>query len=179
MTPLDQFEGIQLGVSRESLDRRFTFYLKNTRGMLPEIYEARDARGIDRLTVYFYQNELREFVAVMPVRVSTPDEWLRHLRIQYGEPDDWSHGESTPVAAGVPGIEVGRYERFGLYRYFMWRDEDHRLEATIYFTTTDPVTCESLLVVRGRLVTIDNPLLAAPPEQDAPPVQSEMPRLFP
>lgn len=182
VTPLDQFEGIQLGVSRESLERRFTFYLKNTRGMSPEIYEARDARGMERLTAYFYQNELREFVAVMPPRVTTPDEWLRLLRIQYGEPQDWSQGDGTPGAAGVPGIEAGRYERFGGYRFFVWSDGEHRLEATIYFTTTDPVTCESMLVVRGRMMGENSSLIAAPPANGEPPRQplhSELPRLFP
>jgi len=181
VTPLDQFEGIQLGVSRESLERRFTFYRTNTRGMVPEIYEARDARGIERLTAYFYQNELREFVAVLPARVSTPDEWFRQLRVQYGEPADWSQGETTPEAAGVPGVEAGRYERFGLYRYFAWSDSEHRLEATIYFTSTDPVTCESVLVVRGRMREPAGALLPVATSEETSPTNSapQTPHLFP
>jgi hypothetical protein len=186
---LDQFEGVQLGVSRESLERRFALYLKNTRGMVPEIYEAREARGMDRLVVYFYQDQLREFVVVMPARVATAEEWLRMLRIQYGEPLDWSQGEQTPAAAGVPGSEGGRYERFGLYRHFVWSDGVHRLEATIFFTTTDPVVCESFLVMRGRMAEegrswlnvplTKEPLPAPSPLPREPVAGSEQPRLFP
>jgi DNA-directed RNA polymerase subunit RPC12/RpoP len=190
-TPLDQFEGIHLNAPRESLEHRFTLYLKNTRGMLPEIYEARDARGIDRLTAHFYNNELKEFIVVLPPKLITPDELLRSLRVQYGEPNDWSKGEETPVAgiggALVSDLEPKRYAEFGQYRRFSWYNDNDRLEATIYFTTTDPVTCESLVIIHVsakswldayRPVAI--PVAAEP--TNAPPVATGttgIPRLFP
>lgn len=149
-TPLDQFEGIYLDAPREALERRFAFHRRNTRGMEPEIFEGRGGQGLEWVVMYFYQNRLKEFWAAQPPRVATVDEALRLLRIQYGEPMDWASGEGAP-GRSVPGwplgeAETARYERFGQFRRFLWRDDQHELSVTIHFTTTDPVTCESVVV---------------------------------
>ena len=188
ISPLDQFEGIHLNATRESLEPRFALYLKNTRGMTPEIYEARDARGIERLTAYFYNGELKEFVAVQPPRLITPEELLRTLRIQYGDPADWTQGEGAPTPATVPGIEAGRYAEYALYRQFSWHNDNDRLDVTVFYTTPDPVTCQSLLVVHTSAAKwLKNAREALTPLADLPstppPTETHRadapPRLFP
>lgn len=152
ISPLDQFEGLYIDAPREALERRFTLHRRNTRGMEPEIYEGRGGQGIDWVVMYFYQNRLKEFLVIQSPRVATVDEILRLFRIQYGDPVDWSDGEGTPgrTITGWPlgESETARYERFGLFRRFLWRDDQHELSVAIHFTSTDPVTCESMVIAR-------------------------------
>ncbi|MCS7048392.1 MAG: hypothetical protein NZ483_03730 [Verrucomicrobiae bacterium] len=152
LSPLDQFEGLYLDAPREALERRFTLHRRNTRGMEPEIYEGRGGQSMDWVVMYFYQNRLKEFLVIQTPRVATVDEILRLLRIQYGEPADWSDGEGSPArtVAGWPLSESdsARYDRFALFRRFLWRDDQHELSVAIHYTSSDPVTCESVVIAR-------------------------------
>ena len=43
----ERFRGVRLDAGREDLQRRFNLRLQNTRGMVPEIYEAERAGDVE------------------------------------------------------------------------------------------------------------------------------------
>src|ERR1019366_1143098 len=105
----ESYADINLDTPRDVLQARFKLHLKNTRGMRPEIYEANDEPAFQRLTAYFYNNELKEFILVQPQRATTPLKLVRELRQQFGEPTDCADtsgqaplgGTTSPAAIGA------------------------------------------------------------------------------
>jgi DNA-directed RNA polymerase subunit RPC12/RpoP len=157
---LDEFLGIRLDADLEQLQRRFTLRLQNTRGMVPEIYEATQAGDIDSVTMHFYNNLLKEFwVDTRPQRVS-PDRIERKLQETFGEPKDRALQSGKPGAEGLGlglfdaanGVKSGadRDKKLAGFPYrvdILWADDQTRAEASIYYTSEKPELCTSLLTM--------------------------------
>jgi len=157
---IDEFLGIRLNASPEQLQQRFLLRLQNTRGMVPEIYEATSVGEIDSSTMHFYNNLLKEFWIDMRERHVTPDRIERELRERFGKPKervlqpgghrDEALGPGLP--ATVAGVKSGtdRQKRFARFPYRVdvsWSDDETHTEAKIYYTSIKPQICVSLLTV--------------------------------
>jgi hypothetical protein len=159
---IDEFQGIRLNSNREDLQRRFNLLLQNTRGMVPEIYEAGGDGDVDRVVLHFYDNSLKEFWVEMRERRVVPDQIEKELRQQFGEPKERTVGSGGPVAAGISsslsnatGAVSGssdRERKLAAFPYriaFTWLDDETRTEATIYYTSARPALCSSLLALHA------------------------------
>jgi hypothetical protein len=156
---IDEFLGIRLDDTLEQLQRRFALRLQNTRGMIPEIYEAARAGEVDYVTMHFYNNLLKEFWVDTRERRSTPDRIERDLREQFGEPRDRALKSGKPGNDGLglglftaDGIKTGvdREKRLAAFPYrvdISWSDDQSRAEASIYYTSEKPELCTSLLTM--------------------------------
>ena len=212
---LNQFHGIRLDAGREELQRQFTLHLQNTRGMKPEIYQAVKTGDVELLTAYFYDNALKEFVLFLHDRVAIPNTVEHELRDELGAPieqADAANGKAgTGLGFGLTGglniLTLGEELRtklagFTHQRQVIWTNEQNRIEATIYYTSTDPASCRSLVAIRvsaaawlngarSRLEVVsptarepsgqlEMPLTPQPAAPPPPPPKSEPPpRLFP
>ena len=76
---IDEFLGVRLDANLGQLQQRFTLRLQNTRGMVPEIYEATQAGDADSVTMHFYNNLLKEFWIDTRERRVMPDRIEREL----------------------------------------------------------------------------------------------------
>jgi hypothetical protein len=157
---LPQYRGVRLEATREDLQRRFSLRLQNTRGMVPEIYEASKVGDIEQLTAHFYDNSLKEFFLVMRQQRASPDAVEKELRDEFGAPKEHSEQTNATVTAtiggGLPGalgVSGSRDETesklagFPHRRYLAWEDDRGRVDATIYYSSTDPAQCTSMLAV--------------------------------
>jgi DNA-directed RNA polymerase subunit RPC12/RpoP len=159
-TTLDQFRGVRLDAAREDVQRRFGLRLQNTRGMMPEIYEATRSGGIELLTAHFYGNLLKEFTITLPEERTPPDFIQQQLETLYGMPAARSDtqraqrppslGLGLPNALGVakPASELdAKLAGFSYQRALTWSDAQDRVEATIYYSSTNFAECTSMLAV--------------------------------
>jgi DNA-directed RNA polymerase subunit RPC12/RpoP len=157
---LDQYRGVRLDAAREDLQRRFSLRLQNTRGMVPEIYEASKVGDIEQMTAHFYNNALKEFFLLMRQQRAIPDAIEKELRDELGEPKERSEQTNTTATAaigtglsgtlGVPGSrdETGsKLAGLSHQRYLAWNNERNRIDATIYYSSPDPAQCTSMLAV--------------------------------
>jgi rRNA maturation protein Nop10 len=157
---IDEFLGIRLDANLERLQRRFTLRLQNTRGMVPEIYEATQAGDADSVTMHFYNNLLKEFWVDTHERRVIPDRIERELRKKFGEPRDRALRSDKPSDEGLglglfttaDGIKAGadREKRLAAFPYRVdvsWSDDQTRAEASIYYTSEKPELCTSLLTM--------------------------------
>ncbi len=150
---IDEFLGIRLDANLEQLQQRFTLRLQNTRGMVPEIYEATGAGTVDSVTLHFYNNLLKEFwVDARPRRI-TPDRIEKQLREQFGEPRE-SALKSNKSADERPdlGLFTGadREKRLAGFPYrvdISWSDNQTHADASIYYTSDKPERCTALLTM--------------------------------
>lgn len=199
---LSQYRGVRLDATREDLQRRFNLRLVNTRGMVPEIYQANKIGDVEQMTAHFYNNMLKELSLVLRSRTAPPDVIEKELRDEFGEPKEVS--EQTEQAAppigglvGAIGAAPGRDElearlaAFPFRRYVAWDDERNHVDATIYYTSTDPAQCTSVVTVRmsaaqwldgnrPHLGAVSPPPASLAEQTNAPPPEPEVPRrLFP
>jgi DNA-directed RNA polymerase subunit RPC12/RpoP len=192
---LDQFRGVRLDASREDLQERFNLRLQNTRGMEPEIYEARRAGDVDQITAYFYGNLLKEFSIVQREKRMGADSVEHDLIELFGPPEQRTEGAATvasaPLGAGLPSLGVAenpddrarKFSAFPHRRGLVWTDANNRVEATIYYTSPDPALCASMLSVHlsaDKWLQSNRPLIGSvrPPTTNQPEPVSEK-RLFP
>jgi hypothetical protein len=153
----DQYRGVRLDTGRDDLQRRFSMRLQNTRGMEPEIYMAQKVGDLEQLTAYFYGGLLKEAFLVLPEHRAHPNEVLRGMVEQFGNPVSMNDNQNRAVAPGLglPGIGGGdagddlsrKLAGYPWRRDVAWADAQFRVEATIYFTSPDPSLCQSLPVV--------------------------------
>jgi hypothetical protein len=200
---LHQYRGVRLDAAREDLQRRFSLRLQNTRGMVPEIYEASKIGDIDQLTAHFYNNSLKEFFLWMRPQRAAPDAVEKELREEFGTPKEFSEQTNTTGAAtigGLPGTlgvagardEIeSRLAGFPHRRYLAWEDAQDRVDATIYYSSLNPAQCVSMLVVhvsaaqwleanRARLGAVAPPPTNLLERTNTPAPEVEPPkRLFP
>jgi hypothetical protein len=157
---IDEFLGIHLDANLEQLQRRFTLHLQNTRGMVPEIYEATRAGDADYVTLHFYNNLLKEFWVDTRQRRVMPDRIERELREQFGEPKARALKSGKPSDDGLgPGLFTAadsakagtdREKKLAAFPYHVdlsWSDDQSRAEASIYYTSEKPELCTSLLTI--------------------------------
>jgi hypothetical protein len=159
-TAIDEFLGIRLNASLEQLQQHFLLRLQNTRGMVPEIYEATRVGEVDYVTMHFYNNLLKEFWIDTRERRVTPDRIERKLKEQFGEPtnralqpggqgdETLGLGLSAPAAGAKAGTD--RQKRLAGFPHrvdISWSDDETRTEAKIYFTSDKPESCTSLLTI--------------------------------
>ena len=157
---LDEFHGIHLDTSLEELEHRYSARLQNTRGMVPEIYAASRAGDIENVTMHFYNNLLKEFWVDIHERRVVPDQIEKELRERYGEPKERTArsggpsgpglGLSLPNAVDAAKATTDREKKLAGFPYqvdLIWADDQTQTDATIYYTTTEPATCSSLLRV--------------------------------
>lgn len=201
---LHQYRGVRLDAAREDLQRRFSLRLQNTRGMVPEIYEASKIGDIEQLTAHFYNNSLKEFFLWMRPQRAAPDAVEKELREEFGIPKEVftqtnattsaTIGGGLPGALGVAGArdELGsKLTGFSYRRDLAWEDGQDRVDATIYYNSLDPAQCVSLLAVhvsaaqwldanRSRLGAVVPPPPDLLERSNAPVPEAEPPkRLFP
>jgi DNA-directed RNA polymerase subunit RPC12/RpoP len=198
----DQYHGVRLDASRDDLQRRFNLRLQNTRGMEPEIYEAYKVGDVEQMTVYFYGNLLKEFVIVHREKRAAPDAVEKVLVELFGQPEQRNESNATaaatPLSSTLPGLGVGENANdptkelatFPLRRELVWSDANDRVEATIYYTSSDPGLCVSMLsmhVSAASWLKSNHPLIGSvpppvtnSPEQPSTPAEQTQPkRLFP
>jgi len=157
---IDEFLGIRLDANLEQIQRRFPLHLQNTRGMVPEIYEATRAGDVDSVTMHFYNNLLKEFWVDTRERRVMPDTIERELREKFGEPKDralksgasGSDGLGLGLFTTAGGIKAGadRDKKLAGYPYredISWSDDQTHAEASIYYTSEKPELCTSLLTM--------------------------------
>jgi DNA-directed RNA polymerase subunit RPC12/RpoP len=157
---IDEFLGIRLDANLDQLQRRFTLRLQNTRGMVPEVYEATQAGDVDSVTMHFYNNLLKEFWIDTRARHVMPDRIERELQEKFGEPKDRAlksgapNGESLGLElfADASGIKAGadREKKLAAFRHHVdvsWSDDQTHAEASIYYTSDKPELCTSLLTM--------------------------------
>lgn len=157
---IDEFHGIRLHANLEELRRRYNLRLQNTRGMTPEIYEASRFGDVDNVTVHFYSNSLKEFWVQTRERRVVPDEIEKELREQFGEPkertvrsggpSDAALGLSLPGATSTTATAGGREKKLAGFPYrvdLTWADDESQADATIYYTSTEPASCSSVLTM--------------------------------
>jgi hypothetical protein len=205
---IDEFHGIHLDTNLGDLEHRYSVRLQNTRGMVPEIYAASRAGDIENITMHFYNNLLKEFWVDIHERRVVPDQIEKELRERYGEPKERTAdsirptgpglGLSLPSAVDAAKASTDRETKLAGFPHqvdLTWADEQTQAEATIYYTSTEPATCSSLLSVHisaahwldtnrpqiGPVATPSSPMvtniLDQPPDTSAP---AETPkRLFP
>ena len=201
---LHQYRGVRLDAAREDLQRRFGLRLQNTRGMVPEIYAANKIGDIEQLTAHFYNNSLKEFFLWMRPQRAAPDAAEKELREEFGTPKEVSEQTNMTASAtfsgglpGVLGVPGGRdalesrLAGFPHRRYLAWEDARDRVDATIYYSSTDPAQCMSMLAVhvsaaqwldtnRSRLDTVVPPPSNLLEHTDTPAPEAGPPkRLFP
>jgi DNA-directed RNA polymerase subunit RPC12/RpoP len=205
---IDEFLGVRLDANLEQLQRRFTLRLQNTRGMVPEIYEATQAGDVDSVTMHFYNNLLKEFWVDTRERRVMPDTIERELREKFGEPKDRALKSGKPddenlglgLFTAADGVKAGadREKKLAAFPYRVdvsWSDDQTHAEASIYYTSETPERCTSLLTMhisaaewlnnnRPQLVPVatTSPAIAtnAPDQANEPPVPAQPPpRLFP
>ena len=124
---IDEFHGIRLNASLEGLQRRYNLRLQNTRGMIPEIYEATRVGGIENVTMHFYSNLLKEFWVDLHERRVVPEQIEKELREQFGEPkerdlrsggsSDGGLGLGLPGPAGADRAGPDRVKKLGGFPY--------------------------------------------------------------
>ena len=157
---IDEFLGVRLDANLGQLQQRFTLRLQNTRGMVPEIYEATQAGAADSVTMHFYNNLLKEFWIDTRERRVMPDRIERELREKFGEPKDraLNSGNSGDETLGLglftaaDGIKTGadRQKRLAAFPYRVdvsWSDDQTRADASIYYSSEKPELCTSLLTI--------------------------------
>jgi hypothetical protein len=157
---IDEFLGIRLNASLEQLQRHFLLRLQNTRGMVPEIYEATRVGEVDYVTMHFYNNLLKEFWIDMRERRVMPDRIERELTAKFGEPRNrvlqhGGQGNETlglGLSAATAGVQAGtdRQKRLAEFPYrvdISWSDDQTHTEARIYYTSDKPQRCTSLLTM--------------------------------
>lgn len=157
---LDQYRAIRLNASREEFQRGFSLRLLNTRGMAPEIYEATRAGEIEKVTMHFYNNALKEFWVVLAEKKATPEDLEKELRAEFGEPRQVADSSAGPGASGLgvglagPGALAKTPDEieqklagFPFRRDLTWSDDKTRVRATIYHTSRDPAQCVSVVQV--------------------------------
>jgi rRNA maturation protein Nop10 len=157
---IDEFLGIRLDANLEQLQRQFTLRLQNTRGMIPEIYEAAQAGDVDSVTMHFYNNLLKEFWVGTCERRVVPDIIERELHEKFGEPKDRALKSDKPgeeslslgLFAATSGIkaDADREKKLAGYPYrvnISWSDDQTHADASIYYTSVKPELCASLLTV--------------------------------
>jgi DNA-directed RNA polymerase subunit RPC12/RpoP len=155
---IDEFLGIRLDANLEQLQRQFTLRLQNTRGMVPEIYEATQAGDIDSVTMHFYNNLLKEFWIDTRERRVTPDRIERELQETFGEPKDRALQPGTQgserlglgLTTGDARVMPGRGDKFARFPYrvgLSWSDGETHTEATIYYSWGKPEICVSVLTI--------------------------------
>ncbi len=157
---IDEFLGVRLDANLGELQRRFTLRLQNTRGMVPEIYEATQAGDVDSVTMHFYNNLLKEFWVDTRERRVMPDRIERDLREKFGEPKDRALKSGKPgddslglgLFTAADGIKAGadREKRLAAFPYRVdvsWSDDQTRADASIYYTSEKPELCTSLLTI--------------------------------
>jgi hypothetical protein len=157
---IDEFLGIRLDANLEQLQRQFTLRLQNTRGMVPEIYEAAQAGDVDSVTMHFYNNLLKEFWVDTRERRVMPDKIERELREKFGEPKDRALKSDKPgdeslglgLFTAASGIKAGadREKKLAAYLYHVnisWSDDQTHADASIYYTSVKPELCATLLTV--------------------------------
>jgi hypothetical protein len=191
---LTQFRGLRLGDSRDDLVRRFNLQLKNTRGMEPEIYEGVKSENWEQLKAFFYGQLLKEFSMVCREQRISVEGIEKELIEQCGTPlqrTDTENLRSTGSSLGLTGLPVGekkdevegRLAAFGYRRDLVWADSANRVDATIYYSSKDPVLCTSILTIhvsaaswlQSRQLPVPVP---APPSTNAPEPESPV-KLFP
>ena len=174
---IDEFQGIRLNSSREDLQRHFNLLLQNTRGMVPEIYEAGRHGDVDNVVLHFYNNSLKEFWVQMGERRVVPDQIEKELREQFGEPrrpmagsagqTDAGLGSSLSNVTGMVTAGSARERKLAGFPYraaLTWLDDETRAEATIYYTSVRPPLCSSLLtlhVTASRWLDNNRPRIAS------------------
>jgi hypothetical protein len=159
---IDEFQGIRLNSNREELQRRFNLLLQNTRGMVPEIYEAGRDGDVNNVVLHFYNNSLKEFWVEMRERRVVPDQIEKELREQFGEPrertvrssgqSDVGLGSSLSNATGIGNAGSDRERKLAEFPYrvtFTWLDDETLIEATIYYTSVRPALCSSVLTLHA------------------------------
>jgi hypothetical protein len=159
---IDEFHGVRLDSNREDLQHRLNLSLQNTRGMVPEIYEAGRDGDVDNVVLHFYNNSLKEFWVEMRERRVVPDQIEKELREQFGEPKERTQGSGGPGTAGISfslsnatGVVSGgtdRERKLAAFPYqvaFTWLDDETRTEATIYYTSVRPTLCSSVLTLHA------------------------------
>lgn len=157
---IDEFHGIRLNASLEGLQRRYHLRLQNTRGMIPEIYGATRVGGVENVTMHFYSNLLKEFWVGLHERRVVPEQIEKELRVQFGEPkeralrsggpSDAGFGLGLSGAAGADRAITDREKKLAGFPYrvdLMWLDDETQTEAAIYYTSTEPASCSSLLTL--------------------------------
>jgi hypothetical protein len=201
---LDQYRGVRLDAAREDVQRRFGVRLQNTRGMVPQIYEAKKMGDIEQLTAHFYDDLLKEFFVVMRQQRTPPDAIEKELREEFGEPKERTEPPAEPGGVGLGGGLAGALGATGAReqpeakpasfphrRYLAWDDGRSRVDATIHYNSPDPAACTSLLAVhvsaakwlnanRSRLGAVVPPPTNLVEQTNAPVAEFEPPkRLFP
>ncbi len=159
-TSLDQFHGARLEATRDDVERRFGLRLQNTRGMVPEIYEGSRVGDIEQITAHFYQNVLKEFTVVLRESRTPPDEAERQLMELFGEPVEHNVTETEKSASllnsGLPvtlgagkseGGVAGKLAAFPLQRTLTWTDAVNRVDATVYYSSTNASDVASMVSV--------------------------------
>jgi DNA-directed RNA polymerase subunit RPC12/RpoP len=192
-----QFRGLRLNDSRDDLVHRFNLQLRNTRGMEPEVYEGEKSENWEQVKAYFYGQLLKEFSMVCREQRVSVEGMEKELIEQCGEPLQRTDTENarTPASStlGLSGLPVGegkndvahRLSSFQYRRDLVWSDSTNRVDATIYYSSKDPVLCTSMLTIHvsaaGWLKSRQPQVNTAPPapSSNAPPVPETPVRLFP
>jgi hypothetical protein len=132
----DRFRGVRLEAGREDLQRRFNLRLRNTRGMVPEIYQVERTGDIEEMTASFYGNALKEFSMVLRERSASPEDIQKELVAQFGEPQQTEEVANTPGAWQPLAADelTSKLTGFPERRELAWADEQYRVEAKIYHT---------------------------------------------
>lgn len=183
----DRFHGVRLESGRDDMQRRFNMRLQNTRGMVPEIYEADRLGDFEQLLAYFYGNALKEFSFTMRERRDTPDAAQQELMDQFGEPQQVVESDNTSrgLGVGLPGISSGNSDftaKFPRRRDLTWFDDQNRVDATIYYNATDimlsvRVSAATWLKANKPLVNPNVPVVSNVFER--PVLPEPAPRAFP
>ena len=156
---LDQFLGLRLDTTRDDVQRRFNLVLQNTRGMEPEIYGANREGELEQIRAHFYNHLLKEFSIVCRERRVGLDVVEKELLDQFSAPQQRTDATNQPQTAvtglgltSLAGANGGddlnqKFAKFPLRRDLVWADNANRIEATLYYTSNDPVLCTTMLAV--------------------------------
>jgi hypothetical protein len=155
---LEQFHGLRLNENRDNVVHRFNLELQNTRGMEPEIYQGGKSENWEKVKTYFYGGLLKEFSMVCREQRVSAESVEKDLLEQCGDPlqrTDTENLRSTTRTLGLSSLPVGeekdditsRLTAFHYRRDLVWADSTNRVDATIYYSSKDPVLCTSMLSI--------------------------------
>lgn len=202
-TALDQFHGARLEAMRDDVERRFGLRLQNTRGMAPEIYEGSRVGDVEQVTAHFYENVLKEFTMVLRETRTPPEEAERQLMALFGPPVEHTVTETpksaSPLNTGLPvalgtgksdATVAGKLATFPWQRTLVWTDGVNRVDATVYYSSTNTAEATSMVSVhvsaarwlemnRPQMRTITPPAATGETTSAATPATETPTKLFP
>ena len=158
-SPLGGFGGIRLDTPREEMVKTFDLHTLTVYGSDPEICEATKPTTVEHFTGCFAGGSLKEAFVVEHEQQASADALQQDLIKQYGMPTERidNNGAVVPPASLLSSNAVNdwtsRMASLPFHRSLVWNDASYHIEASIHYSSADPLQSRAILAVHLRAVT--------------------------